>query len=115
METYSSLKCSASWRYDGRGSVVRQYESEQWSFFTLALDLDPRFVWTGGVEGLRRLELESGEVVEQRATFGVPMRISVVGEPRASSATSVRRRTVAPGGGSRRTAGTTQQGSASTF
>lgn len=79
-------------RLDERGAELQQIDADgETRFLSIALDTDPQYIWVGTSRGLIRIRLSSGEVVERIATYGAPVRISVVGEPRASRITSRRR------------------------
>ena len=82
-------------RYNATGAVVQQFDAppEDW-FMSVALDRDPRFLWIGSSD-LRRVRLDSGEIVERVPVYGYPEKLSVIGEPRAARV-SVRRRAARP-------------------
>lgn len=79
-------------RLDERGAELQRIGADgETRFLSIALDTDPQYIWVGTSRGLVRIRLSSGEVVERITTYGAPVRISVVGEPRASRITSRRR------------------------
>jgi hypothetical protein len=82
--------------YDVRGMHVRQVIAAPatGAFSAMALDVDARSVWVNS-GGLERIDLTTGEVLEQRDTYGDTVSISVVGEPRAARMPQLPRRRAA--------------------
>jgi streptogramin lyase len=78
-------------RYGPDGAIVREYEGDpDHKLWSVALDIDPAFVWIGTDE-LWRMRLSDGSVVERLPVYGPPVKISVVGEPRAARLPARRR------------------------
>lgn len=79
-------------RYNQYGAIIRQFRVDATA---LALDRNTRYAWVGTPSSeLLRVDLETGDVVERLGTYGIPVSISVVGEPRAATPMRPRRQTV---------------------